>query len=434
MIASIFKKAEWGFFFIVGLISQPNIWYKLSRFPLGNDFLDLMFLSVFIGIFIHKRPVLNNANLVLVVMLLISSYIGLWNSTFRYSLPLAFTTENPIMKHWKNFAMMLGMYFLASNAIKEKQQQKALILLMSLVLFFVSLRSWRAFTAGLSFVDESRAAGPFWIIGLGSNHFGAFIADYGAVIFGLFLFDKHKLRKLFFLGTLILCLHPLFFSYSRGAYAAAFVVVVFFGIAKKRSLLVLILVLLVSWHTLLPPSVVDRIDMTRDSTSGQVESSAAARFDLWESAMKKFYASPIFGIGFYGYAISSWGEHWTDPHNYFLKKLCEEGIIGFGLLMLVYLSAFRSGWLLYRLKPSPFYQGLGFGFMGCVLANMTTNVFGDRFSYVELGSFFWIFWGLIDRAIFIFHREEIAHTSIDGDSNLQEKTIDVKDKAFSINN
>jgi len=63
--------------------------------------------------------------------------------------------------------------------------------------------------------------------------------------------------------------------------------------------------------------------------------------------------------------------------------------------------AFRSGWKLLREANNGFEKGLGLGFMGCVLASATTNLFGDRWSYYEMGSYFWVFWGLVDRGILI---------------------------------
>jgi hypothetical protein len=32
-----------------------------------------------------------------------------------------------------------------------------------------------------------------------------------------------------------------------------------------------------------------------------------------------------------------------------------------------------------------------------VVAHTVTNLFGDRWSYYEMGSYFWMFWGVVDR-------------------------------------
>jgi Zn-dependent protease with chaperone function len=109
-------------------------------------------------------------------------------------------------------------------------------------------------------------------MGLGANHFGAFIADFGSLFLGLFLLEKDWRRRLLFLATFLFGLHPLFYAYSRGAYLAALSVIAFFGVVRKRSLLILVAVILIAWQTILPASVVG-INMT-EMPEGEIEHSA----------------------------------------------------------------------------------------------------------------------------------------------------------------
>jgi len=405
-IVAIFRKPEWGLLLIVALIPQPNIFYKLYPYPMGKDFLDILFVAVGIGIFVNKRGYERAGNSVLIIILILVSYLALWNSSRHFSLPLPISYAHPMIKAWKCYAFMVFMYLLTFNALKDDaNQRKILVVLMALVVLFISVRSYRSFTAGASFIETSRAGGPFWIIGLGSNHFGAFIVYCSAVFLGLFFLDKNRWRKILFLVLVIFSLHPLFFSYSRGAYVGALVVLVFFGLVQKRSLLILIVVLAIAWQTLLPSSVVERIRMTKtESIEGQtqIEDSAAVRLGLWNLAWNLFTENPVIGIGYGGFEFSvPEGEYhrWKDTHNYYAKMLAEQGIIGFGLFLIVLVVAFRSGWRLWKAGKEGFEKGLGLGFMGCVLACACTNFFGDRWSYFEVGSYFWVFWGLVDRAI-----------------------------------
>lgn len=400
IVATVFKNVELGLSLMVGLIPQPNIYYKFYDLPLGKDFLDILFFAILLGIFINKKGFAGTENSILIFLFVALSFLELWNSSMRFSLPLPVTTENAVLKMWKNYAEMILLYFLALNAVKDENKQKHIVIIMSLVVLFISVRSYRNFTEGSSFVDERRYGGPFEVVGLGSNHLGAFIAHYSAVFLGLFFYDKVKWRKLLFLATVLFSLHPLFFSYSRGAYMAAFGVVIFYGIVKKRSLLILVFAMLLAWQVILPASVTDRIMMT-ETEGGELESSAAVRLKLWEDAMNLFHENPLFGAGFDGFTLAHKGEHWSDTHNFYLKTLSEQGIVGIIFLMLIFIMAFRSGWRLYNMGRTTFYQGLGFGFMGSVIAIMITNIFGDRWSYFMLGSYFWIFWGLVDRGILI---------------------------------
>jgi O-antigen ligase len=398
-ILSILKRAEWGLFLMVALIPQPNIFYKLYDFPIGQKFLDVLFISVLIGIIINKKKFVITHNAILIGLFLLISYLALWNSSMNFSLPAPITTKNALLVQWKSYAVMIFMYYLALNISKDESQHKILIVIMAIVILFISLQSYRSFTAGINFAEGSRTAGPFETVGLNSNHFGAFIVSYCSLLLGLLLFDKNKWRRLLFLAAVVLGLHPLFFSYSRGAYAAAISVLVFFGLIKKRSLLILAFVLFISWQALLPSSVVDRIKMTR-SESGGLEGSAAVRLDLWSHAVKLFEEKPIFGVGFGGFEFTvPKGIEYKDTHNLYLKTLSEQGVIGVSLLLLVFFMALRSGQRLYKTAQTPFQRGLGFGFLGCIVAFIITNMFGDRWSYFVLGDYFWITWGLVDREI-----------------------------------
>jgi len=139
--------------------------------------------------------------------------------------------------------------------------------------------------------------------------------------------------------------------------------------------------------------------MTR-SGSGGLESSAAVRLDLWNHAMKLFQSHPIFGVGFGGFEFTVPEKiQFKDTHNLYLKTLSEQGIIGFSLLLVIFFMALKSGQRLFKIAQTPFQKGLGFGFLGCIVAFIITNMFGDRWSYFVLGDYFWIVWGLVDREI-----------------------------------
>lgn len=53
-LASIVRKAEWGLLLMVALIPQPNVFYRLYTFPMGKDFLEVLFCADVVGIFVNK--------------------------------------------------------------------------------------------------------------------------------------------------------------------------------------------------------------------------------------------------------------------------------------------------------------------------------------------------------------------------------------------
>lgn len=408
-IFSALKKAEWGLFFLVVMIPQPNIWYSVLGYPMGNNFIDFLFFGVLFGIFYQKKGFAKTDNSWFIIIFILVSYFALWNSSIRFSLPLPLTTSNELLPKWKNYAEMIFLYFLILNVVKNEDQQKVVVIIMTIVVLFISIRSYRAFVGGDSFSYDKRYGGPFETVGLGSNHLGAFIAYTSAFFLGLFFYDEDKKRKWLFLVTVLFSLHPLFFSYSRGAYLAALGVISFYGIMKKRSLLILVAVILLAWQTILPVSVAGRIAMTQTEEGG-LEHSAGVRLILWQQAIDAFRQNPIFGVGFNGFGfIVPEGQVLTDTHNFYLKTLSEQGIIGIVLLSVFFIKALLSGWRLLRNGKTSFHRGLGFGFLGCVLCVTITNMFGDRWSYFMLNSYFWIFWGLVDRGILLSQVKDAQH-------------------------
>jgi len=407
MLKTMFRNALWGMYLLVFLIPQPNIWYKFHDYPFGKDFMDLLIVAILIGIILQKIELQKSSNTYLIIAHLTMVYISVWISSLSFSLPLPISTSSSLVIEYKNYVEMVLMYFLAFNLIRDEKQKKVLIIIMACVLLLIAIRIFRNFDVGGSFRWDKRAGGPFETVGLGANHMGAFFAQYAFIFLALFFIDKNKKRKLLFLSTALFSLYPIFYAYSRGAYLATTCVLLLYGWLKKRILLILLIILFVSWQTILPVSVVDRINMTVDE-SGEMENSAGGRLDLWGLAFELFEENPLIGIGFDGYAMSMGGvetsrgktkEH-QDVHSIFMRILCEQGIVGFIIFIGILFRAFRSGWLLFRSGEQTWESGLGLGFLGCVTGVAITNLFGDRWSYFVLGSYFWIFWGLVDRYLF----------------------------------
>ena len=397
-VVSIFRRAEWALYGLIAVTPLPNIRYRFNAYPYGKDLIDILIFSVLIGIFINKNGFKRAPNGTLLILFIVVNYLALWNTSLNFSLPLPFTTDNELLSDWKNYAEMIFLYFLVFNCIQDEKHQKIVTSLVAAVMLFIAVREFRNFTEGDVFSYDKRVEGPFWVMGLGANHMGAFVAHYGAVLLGLYLLDDNRQRRWLYLLAMIFSLHPLFFAYSRGAYIGALAALLFFGLVKKRSLLLLLVAIVIFWQTVLPQTVVERIEMT-ESPSGELEASAGKRVELWERAKDLFQNNPMFGIGYGGFSLSVSVEGLTDTHNFYMRMLSEQGLIGILLFSIVLLAAFRSGWRLYGLAQTPYLRGLGLGFMGCVVAVVVTNMFGDRWSYFVLGGYFFVLWGVVDRGI-----------------------------------
>jgi putative inorganic carbon (HCO3(-)) transporter len=147
---------------------------------------------------------------------------------------------------------------------------------------------------------------------------------------------------------------------------------------------------------------VERVTMTRDDR-GKLEESAADRVMLWERALDMFHQSPLIGKGFNTFAYAGF----IDTHNYFLKMLAEQGLMGLSAFLFLLISAMRLAWKLYREAEDEFFKGIGFGFALSVMSLMITNFFGDRRSYLCMGSYFFAFMGIMTRS-YMINRSQIG--------------------------
>lgn len=392
------KRAIVPVYLFLFLLVFPQVWYPIHDLPLGSMCLSMLTVSALIGS-VKQRPKNDPRapNHGFVLTLIFSSYLALWISSMRYGLSLPISGSNMLMSPWQNYIVMLLLYFVGYYATRDEKNTRRIILMYFFIILLMSWREFANFVSGDAFSYNRRCVGDFYLIGLGANHFAAFIAHFSVIAVGLLAADDNKQRKILYLGSFCFSLYPLFFSYSRGAYIAVLFSVLIVGIVKYRALLPLLGIFLINWDSILPPSVVDRIQMT-EGADGQMEESAALRLVVWDLAKKLFSENPIFGIGFQGFYFASDGLPLRNVHNYFLQTAAEQGIVGIILLALFFIKAAWSGWRLYRIGYSPFLRGLGLGFLACIGAASITNLFGDRFSQMEVGSYLWLAFGMVDRA------------------------------------
>lgn len=411
VLVGFFKDARVALFLLAFLVSLPNLRYPTHAIPLGSQTLDLLVAASLFG----RRPKEILGSLAeqiaqkkwLLGAIFVYTYLATWNTSLRYDLPPPISTANTVLASWKNYVLMMLTYFAAYRNLHSEKDARTLTAVMLCVVLLIVLQNYRSVLAGENYSYAKRAAGPFGYAELNANHFGAFLAHYGPMALTFSLFALPKWQRIAGAGTFLLSIHPLFYSYSRGAWAATVIGLMIIGLCKKRSIILGVIVLAMSWQTLLPTDVVDRIQMT-ETEDGELEESAALRLVVWDKAEALFKENPVFGIGLEGFVFETEGFRLHNTHNYYLQLAAEQGLIGLTLFMLLLLRAAWSGWRLYRDGRSEFLRGLGLGFLACTAAVAVTNVFGDRFSQLAMGTFYFLFLGTVDRCLRMSHAESAA--------------------------
>jgi O-antigen ligase len=335
------------------------------------------------SLFPRELPLTKFLTAIALVYLLSYCYGSLY-----LGVPLTFSFDDPRFENWINYLIMPGLYFVVACSIKDIKQMKILILLLCLSVFAVDWNFYDNMSgqASYHFSYELRTAG---LLGYaGENGLAAFQAQTCLFVLALVAFEKKLLAKLPLVALLIASVYCLLFSFSRGAYIACGVGVCFFSIFRERKLIILLLALACGWQFLVPNAVIERVAMTVDE-SGVLDSSSGSRFSLWDDASQLFWESPLIGSGYDTYAYMRRVASFTDTHNMYLKILVEQGLVGMGLFLSLLFFAFRMGFRLFRSAQDPFLAAVGFGFAAMIVAALTVNFFGDRWTYLQVNGFLW---------------------------------------------
>ncbi|MFC1658435.1 O-antigen ligase family protein [Candidatus Omnitrophota bacterium] len=409
VFAALFYRTDLPFIFLVALLPLTNVLLRLQQFPLGKDLVDILLLAIFIAwlarSFVNKEKFLTATPFnKLLFILIIFTYFELWAGSAFVGIAAPISFDNLRFQDWKNYMILPLLFFITVNNIKDKKTMKRLVYAMVFIIFVMGLyffKDYRWISKSV-FRDYKRWYGTFAY--LGPNEWAAFHVHYIFVMLGIFFIDKLKQWRLLFGAAILLSLYCILFAYSRGAYIALLIGLIFFSLMKKKRILIPVIILLLFWQILLPQAVVQRIQATK-TEYGELDSSGKSRLDLWGKGLSLFSRNPLTGIGFATSPELGLRKSLTDTHNIYVEILVEQGIVGMIIfLLLIYLSL-RSGWQLYKTADDTFLQGLGFGFVCCTLVLLITNFFGDRWTYLQLAAYYWVFLGLVVRGNIIVNAQ-----------------------------
>jgi O-antigen ligase len=197
------------------------------------------------------------------------------------------------------------------------------------------------------------------------------------------------------------------YTFSRGAYLAVVFSVLVLGLLKDRKLLIVLGVFLLTWQTVVPNAVRERVTMTKNE-NGTLESSAQERVDLWEESWNSIKHSPIVGTGYATFSFAKHIHDLDDTHNWYVLVMVEQGIIGLILSLILFLQLFAISFRLFRKAQDPLYRGLGLGLFLAMCSSLVANFFGDRWTYLEISGLLFVLFGAATRATLLTLPNEAA--------------------------
>lgn len=383
---------------IIFLIPLQNIYLgKIPSFGGGVNILNILMVFALIwACSITDTNFTNTLNKYIFAMIVF--YIIAWARAGNYIGAYDPNSLNEL----KDIFFGYLMFFVVFKICKTLPQLKRVFLATLLPLpymfkvYYTNL-SWMGFS---HYSDKLRLNGGTFM-GLGSNEINAFYSTYTFVLLAVAITRTNRWKKYSFLVLASMNIYCVIYGFSRGAYIAGIVgLVVFAYLTSKMKLLIGSLLLLITISVIgaqiLPKATVERFDMSFTNEEN-MDTSAKARIDNWDLAMKLFYNNPILGIGYGNFKkVNPSG---LDTHNYYIKILVENGVFGFIALLLFFKACWRKIFELRSIATDPFLKAVAIGMIPCIISLMIGNLFGDRFTYYPLISYFYVYMAIVLRGI-----------------------------------
>ncbi len=390
-------RVRYALLFVIALLPLRNVIERLHPFPLGKDFIDVLFIAMIIGWFLGtvgqgirfaESSLLNPIS----ILLMIYTFFTLMHGYFYLNYFDFFNLHDPRVQDWKNYCILPLLYFLTLNNIREKKWVWWTVIVMCVTMFIMNFYLLKQISWFSGIVSRDKIDGTF--VYLGPNEVAAFYNQYTVFLLSLYFAMKNGIPKWLLLILIAMNVYCVIFLFSRAAYLGLVVGLFFLFALKKRILLIPLILLVLFWQVALPQEVRTRIEMTV-SEYGELDPSVQNRIDVWRQSMDLFNKAPIFGIGFGVFRFM--GFSLKDTHNIYLKIMAEQGIIGLIVFLVLIFIFLAQGWRLYRNGDDEASRAFGLGFSLLIIVLVVNNLFGDRWTYMEVSSYLWILAGLVSR-------------------------------------
>lgn len=387
-IVSLTGRPLIGLYYMLPFLPYRTMRDHFLDYPLGANVLTILVLCVIVGGIIHGKHLPKSKLYLTWLVIGLYLYLSMWIGTALGNAPAPLWLSDVNFVTWKDYMLIPLVFVAASLVIEDRKAIRTVVILVAISLLFIDrsslleslTRTWTGFD------EDKRSGGP---LGYGSNQTAAFLAQFAMFFWGVAQFLKRKKFKLICYGIVAVTVFATMYTFSRAAYLAILATVLILGLVKDRKVLIVLGLFLVSWQTIVPTAVRERVQMTK-TADGRLEASAQERVDLWKNAEESILHNPIVGTGFATFQFGEHVDNLSDTHNWYVKVLVETGIVGFCLISLLLLQAVATPFRLFRRATDPLYRGLGLGLFLAFCSSIVANCFGDRWTYIEITGLMWV--------------------------------------------
>jgi len=381
-VVSLAGRPKLGLYYLIPFLPYRTLRDHFLVFPLGANILTILAICVLIGAFLQGKRIPKSKLYTIWLVYAIYLYLSMWVGTAMGNAPAPLWDTDVNFATWKAYMLIPLIFTAAGMLIDDRKSVRIIIILTALSVLLIDRSSLmesmsRTWT---NFDEDKRSGGP---LGYGANQTAAYLAQFAMFFWGFAQFLKRKKLKLISYAIVGLTVWATMFTFSRAAYLAVLVGVFVLGLLKDRKLIVILGVFLLTWQTIVPVPVRERVTMTKNA-NGQLETSAEQRVELWHGAEQSFMRSPIVGNGYATYQMKEHLDDLRDTHNWYVKVLVETGIVGFMIILVLLQQLLAVSFRLFRKATDPMYRGLGLGLFLALCSSIVANMFGDRWTYIEI--------------------------------------------------
>lgn len=408
-LVSLTGRPLFGLYYMIPFLPYRTMRDHFLDYPLGSNVLTILIIAVIVGALLQGKHLPKSKLYMTWLVFGIYLYLSLWIGTALGNAPAPIWLSDVNFVTWKDYMLIPLVFMAAGLVIEDRKAIRTVVLITAICLLFIDRscilesmsRTWA------NFDENKRGGGP---LAYGSNQTAAFLAQFAMFFWGFALFVKRKKFKLFSYGLVALTIFATMYTFSRGAYLALLASVFILAVLKDRKLLIVLGVFLLTWQTVVPTPVRERVNMTENS-SGQLESSAQSRVDLWENAENSIISSPIVGTGFATFQLGEHVDDLKDTHNWYVKVMVETGIIGLIIALYLLQQMVATAYRLFKRATDPLYRGLGLGLLLATCACLVANLFGDRWTYLEITAPLWVLVAAAIRAALLTESEPMTESA-----------------------
>lgn len=262
-------------------------------------------------------------------------------------------TNTTVANAWAiEFLKILAPFLVGVTTLNTTKQARLLLWVLVASHAYVSLN----FNQGY-FLTGFNEVGELGFGGADNNSYAVSLVTALGPAIGLALSARSALEKAVAGLSIVLILHTILLTYSRGGMTGLIVslIVIFAMVPKKPSYVAAVFVVFLIGARLAGPQVIERFS-TSFASQEERDASADSRFQLWAACWQMATRSPLVGVGPRNFPVNASAYGFTagkEAHSTWMQTLAEMGFPGLLALLAFYAAAVRKLWPIARRKWTP---------------------------------------------------------------------------------